>query len=100
LCTTTGEMRAAWSVFGPDGRFDSLRWGSPPKIVPLLRQDAEAQLIPPTTAPGQAPAGTSDGRARGGDGRGARSGGAATTATGSGAPRDARAAAVARAAAP
>jgi HemY protein len=101
LCTTTGEVRAAWSVFGPDGRFDSLRWGPPPKIVPLLHQDAEAQLIPPATAPGHAAAGTGDGRARnGGDGRGARSGGAATTAAGSGTPHDSRAAAVARAAAP
>ncbi len=52
LCPTTGEARASWSVFGPDGRFDSLRWGSPPKIIPLLRADADAQLIPPTTAPG------------------------------------------------
>jgi len=53
LCPTTGEARASWSPFGPDGRFDSLRWGSPPKIVPLLRSDADAQLIPPPTAPGQ-----------------------------------------------
>jgi len=53
LCPTTGEVRASWSAFGPDGRFDSLRWGSPPKIVPLLRSDADAQLIPPPTAPGQ-----------------------------------------------
>ncbi len=101
LCTTTGEVRAAWSVFGPDGRFDSLRWGSPPKIVPLLRHDAEAQLIPPATAPGHAAAGTGDGRARSSaDGRGTRSGGAATAVAGSGAPHDSRAAAVARAAAP
>jgi HemY protein len=53
LCPTTGEARASWSAFGPDGRFDSLRWGSPPKIVPLLRSDASAQLIPPPTAPGR-----------------------------------------------
>jgi HemY protein len=47
LCPTTGEVRASWSPFGPDGRFDSLRWGSPPRIVPLLRSDAAARLIPP-----------------------------------------------------
>jgi HemY protein len=58
LCPTTGEARAAWSPFGPDGRFDSLRWGSPPKIVPLLRSDADAQLIPPPTAPGKPAAAT------------------------------------------
>jgi HemY protein len=56
LCPATGEARASWSPFGPDGRFDSLRWGSPPKIVPLLRSDAAAQLIPPAPAPGPAAA--------------------------------------------
>ena len=28
LCETTGQVRANWSAFGPDGRFDSLRWGA------------------------------------------------------------------------
>jgi HemY protein len=37
----------AWSAFGPDGRFDSLRWGAPPKIVPLVG-DERAELIPPS----------------------------------------------------
>jgi hypothetical protein len=39
-------VRAHWSAFGPDGRFDTLRWGAPPKIVPLLG-DEIAELIPP-----------------------------------------------------
>jgi len=56
ICATTGEVRASWSPFGPDGRFDSLRWGSPPKIVPMLHEGAEAQLIPPAGAPGRSPA--------------------------------------------
>jgi hypothetical protein len=43
-------VRASWSAFGPDGRFDSLRWGAPRKIVPLLGDDL-AELIPP---PGRA----------------------------------------------
>jgi HemY protein len=47
LCETTGQVRASWSAFGPDGRFDSLRWGAPPKIVPLLG-DERAELIPPS----------------------------------------------------
>jgi HemY protein len=46
LCETTGQVRAHWSAFGPDGRFDSLRWGVPPKIVPLIG-DEVAELIPP-----------------------------------------------------
>ncbi|MGH6914117.1 MAG: hypothetical protein ACREH3_10470, partial [Geminicoccales bacterium] len=55
LCESIGEARAQWSAFGPDGRFDSLRWGSPPKIVPLLREDAAAELILPGAKPnGQA----------------------------------------------
>jgi HemY protein len=47
LCETTGQVRANWSAFGPDGRFDSLRWGAPPKIVPLIG-DERAELIPPS----------------------------------------------------
>jgi HemY protein len=46
VCETTGEVRTEWSAFGPDGRFDSLRWGVPRKIVPLLG-DEVAELIPP-----------------------------------------------------
>jgi HemY protein len=46
LCESTGQVRAHWSAFGPDGRFDSLRWGAPPKIVPLIG-DEVAELIPP-----------------------------------------------------
>jgi HemY protein len=49
LCESNGEARAGWSPFGPDGRFDSLRWGSPRKIVPLLG-DELAELIPPRRA--------------------------------------------------
>ena len=90
LCPATGEVRARWSPFGPDGRFDSLRWGSPPKIVPLLREDAEAQLIPPSTAP------AGDGQA----GPAPATGGAVTTVPGSDVPTGTRAAAAARAGAP
>jgi hypothetical protein len=43
-------VRAHWSAFGPDGRFDSLRWGAPPKIVPLIG-DEVAELIPPRREP-------------------------------------------------
>lgn len=57
LCETTGEVRASWSAFGPDGRFDSLHWGSPPKIVPLLDEHAPATLILPGAVE---PSGTSD----------------------------------------
>jgi len=46
LCQSTGEVRARWSAFGPDGRFDSLHWGKPPKIVPMLG-DERALIIPP-----------------------------------------------------
>ena len=47
ICRATGETRASWSAFGPDGKFDSLRWGSPPTIVPMLNADAPAELILP-----------------------------------------------------
>ena len=47
LCRSTGESQATWSPFGPDGKFDSLSWGSPPTIVPMLKEDAPAELILP-----------------------------------------------------
>ena len=47
ICKATGETQASWSAFGPDGKFDSLRWGSPPTIVPMLNADAPAELILP-----------------------------------------------------
>ncbi len=49
LCRSTGETQATWAPFGPDGKFDSLSWGSPPTIVPMLREDAPAELILPNT---------------------------------------------------
>lgn len=91
LCPTTGEVRAGWSAFGPDGRFDSLRWGSPPKIVPLLHEDAEARLIPPVTAPGRSATRTDVV---------AQPAGAVTTVAGPDAPHDTREASVVRAATP
>jgi HemY protein len=50
LCQSTGEVRARWSPFGPDGQFDSLHWGKPPKIVPMLGEE-RALVIPPPPAP-------------------------------------------------
>lgn len=54
LCQNTGEVRARWSAFGPDGRFDSLHWGKPPKIVPMLG-DERALIIPPPPAKAEPP---------------------------------------------
>ncbi len=56
LCRTTGETQATWAPFGPDGKFDSLSWGSPPTIVPMLREDAPAELILPNTTRNITPA--------------------------------------------
>jgi HemY protein len=55
LCQSTGEVRARWSPFGPDGRFDSLHWGKPPKIVPMLGEE-RALIIPPPVARAEPPA--------------------------------------------
>jgi len=49
LCKSTGEAQVSWAPFGPDGKFDSLRWGSPPTVVPMLHEDAPAELILPNT---------------------------------------------------
>jgi HemY protein len=57
LCQSTGEVRARWSAFGPDGRFDSLQWGRPPKIVPMLG-DERALIIPPPPAAKAEPPGS------------------------------------------
>ncbi len=54
LCQSTGEARAVWSAFGPDGRFDSLRWGKPTKIVPMLGHERALVIPPPAPAKGEA----------------------------------------------
>ena len=60
LCKSTGEAQASWAPFGPDGKFDSLRWGSPPTIVPMLGEDAAAELILPNTVRHVPPANPND----------------------------------------
>ena len=60
LCRSTGETQATWAPFGPDGKFDSLSWGSPPTIVPMLREDAPAELILPNTTRNIKPANPDD----------------------------------------
>jgi HemY protein len=57
LCQSTGEVRARWSAFGPDGQFDSLYWGKPPKIVPMLGDERALVIRPPAAAP-EPPAGS------------------------------------------
>lgn len=37
VCEDTGEVLAAWQLFGPSGRFDSVHWDSPPKVAPMIR---------------------------------------------------------------
>jgi HemY protein len=56
LCQSTGEVRARWSAFGPDGRFDSLHWGKPPKIVPMLGDERALVIRPPAARPEPPPA--------------------------------------------
>jgi HemY protein len=56
LCQSTGEAQARWSAFGPDGRFDSLHWGKPPKIVPMLGQERALVIPPPSPKPSAAKA--------------------------------------------
>jgi HemY protein len=58
LCQSTGEVRARWSAFGPDGRFDSLQWGKPPKIVPMLGDERALVIPPPPTAKAEPPGAT------------------------------------------
>ena len=57
LCQSTGEVRARWSAFGPDGRFDSLQWGKPPKIVPMLGDERALVIPPPPAARAEPPSG-------------------------------------------
>ena len=35
VCEETGAVMAQWQPFGPNGKFDSLRWTTPPKVVPM-----------------------------------------------------------------
>ena len=35
VCEETGAVMAQWHPFGPNGKFDSLRWTTPPKVTAL-----------------------------------------------------------------
>ncbi|HEX5077579.1 MAG TPA: hypothetical protein VFV80_00410, partial [Geminicoccaceae bacterium] len=56
LCRSTGEVRARWSAFGPDGRFDSLHWAKPARVVPMLGDERALVIARPAAAPEAPPA--------------------------------------------
>ena len=35
VCEETGAVLAQWQPFGPGGKFDTLRWTTPPKVSSL-----------------------------------------------------------------
>lgn len=45
VCDDTGEMLAEWQLFGPSGRFDSVRWEHPPTVATLLRDQRPAVVL-------------------------------------------------------
>lgn len=45
VCEVTGVVLPSWSVFGPGGDFDSVRWTTPPRIATMLPGDSPRVLI-------------------------------------------------------
>lgn len=72
VCEDTGEIMPSWQPFAPSGRFDGVRWSSPPKLATLMAPEetsyivardttlevpATATMMPEPRAPGAAQAG-------------------------------------------
>ncbi|MCB2009201.1 MAG: hypothetical protein KDF64_01070 [Geminicoccaceae bacterium] len=46
VCDDSGEVLPEWHLYGPTGRFDSVRWQRPPKIVRLAAGQRPAYALP------------------------------------------------------
>ena len=46
VCEDSGEVLAEWQLYGPTGRFDSVQWERPPKIVRLAAGQRPAYALP------------------------------------------------------
>ncbi|MCB9945409.1 MAG: hypothetical protein H6851_17540 [Geminicoccaceae bacterium] len=46
VCEDSGEVLPEWQLYGPTGRFDSVQWHRPPKIVRLAAGQRPAYALP------------------------------------------------------
>jgi HemY protein len=59
VCEDTGEALPEWRPFGASGRFDVVRWGTPPRVATLAGREHGAFLVaegPPSPPPATEPA--------------------------------------------
>lgn len=45
VCEDTGEVLEEWRLFGPSGRFDCVRWETPPAMAELIRAPRTTYVI-------------------------------------------------------
>jgi HemY protein len=46
ICEDTGEALPAWQPFSPSGRFDAVRWSTPPRVATLLSDSQTGYILP------------------------------------------------------
>lgn len=46
ICEDTGEMLPAWQPFGTTGRFDAVRWATPPRVATLVGAQQTSYIVP------------------------------------------------------
>lgn len=47
VCEDTGEVLPSWRPFSPSGRFDAVRWTTPPRVATLLGAERTTYILPP-----------------------------------------------------
>ena len=60
VCEDTGDVLQAWQPFGTSGRFDVVRWTTPPTFIPLAQHDDTALALSENLTPLESTTGASD----------------------------------------
>lgn len=68
ICEDTGEILPAWRPFAPSGRFDAVRWTTPPKVATLVGSERQGYILPAEGSGAPEPTPKPTAAARGGDG--------------------------------
>jgi HemY protein len=46
ICDDTGEVLPTWQPFSPSGRFDAVRWSTPPRVATLMGTSQTGYILP------------------------------------------------------
>ena len=66
VCDDTGEVMPSWEPLGPNGRFDTIHWATPPRLATLLSAEATTYILPRDVESDAAPGTSAPSAASGG----------------------------------